>query len=167
MIISMSLVAGIILVPRRTEHDIRKKLVVSGSDSSSWPLFVSDHPNRSTVQKNMLEDLSKGRRIRYTFFNLTNPYEVVHDGAKPFYKEVGKYVYTKYVTRLGIDFHDEASGAQSVTFKEWPELEFLPEESKDSSGAQRSEDDIIWNIDKDCETRGVEEGVCRSARLGV
>eukprot|EP01116_Phalansterium_solitarium_P009836 TRINITY_DN24168_c0_g1_i1.p1 TRINITY_DN24168_c0_g1~~TRINITY_DN24168_c0_g1_i1.p1 ORF type:complete len:770 (-),score=188.90 TRINITY_DN24168_c0_g1_i1:661-2970(-) len=73
----------------------------------------------------------------FTFFNLTNPVDVLEQGFPPLYEEVGPFTYSFLQSKFDIDF---APDGNTVSFREYQRYHFEP------SLSPYAEDTLITNI---------------------
>ena len=81
----------------------------------------------------------------YTFtvhlFNVTNPWAVTHEGAKPVVRELGPFIYTRAKHRLNVSWDIEAD---TFTYREWEPFVFDREKTIAASDGRYDDDTNVF-----------------------
>jgi hypothetical protein len=124
LFITLGVVVGVLavlpwfLLPNEIEKTTNSLAVVDSEKSSGFKDF-KDPPDNPLIYS-------------CYFWNITNPYEVRDNGAKPIMHQVGPYVYERYAHRINITF---LKGGDEVEYQEWGSYNYSVSKSGDNLNA--------------------------------
>jgi len=119
----------LVVIPIYVQYRIRQgiidQVVIDSEHAMGFPMFC----NRSA---------QGGTNMEYTFFNITNPYEVLK-GEKPHLEEIGPFIYHQTQLRSDVQFNYEDD---TIGFRQQIYQTFLPKETLKRTNGRFNRDDV-------------------------